>query len=272
MTHVIILAGGKGTRLRASSHNPKVLLAVGGVPLIERVLRAVRPLCVAPTIIVGFGAERVIAATGNRYSYVRQEEQLGTGHAVLCARDALKGRPDIDNIIVLYGDHPLVSTETLRRLASLRAQDGSVLALATIVVPDFTGDHQAFARFGRIVRNGEGKMKIIEFKDADEATRRIREVNPGYYCFQPDWLWSRIGTLSPANAAGEYYLTDLVQMATAEGPPISSFVISDPHEGMGVNTEEEYAIAERWARRIEASSSTNNESPPVGGSNKRIDS
>ncbi len=249
MTHVIILAGGKGTRLLSSSENPKVLLAVCGVPLLSRVLRAVRPLCETPTIVVGFGADQVIAATGNREHYVHQREQLGTGHAVLCARDALLGRRDVSNIIVLYGDHPFVSTETLRRLASLREAHHAAVTLATVVVPDFTGDYQAFTRFGRIVRDEKGGMKIAEFKDADEATRRIREVNPGYYCFEPDWLWSHIGTLSRANAAGEYYLTDLILAAASEGSPIRSFVIADPHEGMGVNTGEEHAIAERWARR-----------------------
>lgn len=267
MTHVIILAGGKGTRLRASPESPKVLLPMSGIPLINRVLRAVAPLCARPTIVVGFGADSIIQATGNRYHYVRQEEQLGTGHAVLCARDELRGRSDIDSIIVLYGDHPFVSAESLQRLASLRASKNAVLTLATITIPDFTGEYQAFTRFGRIVRDASGGVKIVEFKDADEKTRAVREVNPGYYCFKPDWLWDRIGTLSRENAAGEYYLTDLVEMAVAEGSRVDSFTIEDPHEGMGINTEEEYAVAEAWARRSGVSS-TNNESI----TNKRIDS
>ena len=250
MTHVIILAGGEGTRLRASPESPKVLLAVNGIPLIDRVLSVVEPLCARPTIVVGFGADSIITATGNRYLYVLQKEQLGTGHAVLCARESVRPIPDVDNIIVLYGDHPFVSSETLRRLATLRHAQDAVVALATVAVPDFTGDYQAFARFGRIVRNEGGGMKIVEFKDADEATRNIHEVNPGYYCFKPGWLWDRIGTLSRSNAAGEYYLTDLIEMAVRESVPVASFVITEPHEGMGVNTEEEYAIAERWARQL----------------------
>ena len=226
MTHVIILAGGKGRRLNSEHEGPKVLRKVGGKPIILRILQSIRPICSDPTIIVGFEGQKVVAATGGRYHYVHQEQQLGTGHAVRCAVHELAARHDIQNIIVLNGDHPFISTEMLRRLVIERESTDAPIAMATIVVPDFEGDRAGLSGFGRVVRDAAGRVRaIVELKDADPETRRIREVNPNYYCFKPAWLWDHINKITNTNAAGEFYITDLVGIAAAEGGRVGAFPI-----------------------------------------------
>ena len=245
MTHVIILAGGKGKRMNSEQEGPKVLRKVGGVSLILRTLSAVRPICETPTIVVGFGADQVITATGERYHYVHQAEQLGTGHAVACAKRELAARRDIRHIIVLNGDHPFISTDMLRQLVATREESRASIVMATIVVPDFEDYRIGLNSFGRVVRNANGSVRsIVEFKDADTETRELREVNPNYYCFDPDWLWAHVEKLSNTNVAKEFYITDLVGIAVAEGARVEAFPLADPREGLGVNTPEELASAE----------------------------
>jgi len=243
-THVIILAGGKGTRMKSDC--PKVLVELGGKPLISRLLEAVTPVCLRPTVIVGYGSDKVMAALGDRCEYAHQAEQLGTGHAVSVARKDLD-RPDIRNIIVLYGDHPLVSEETVRALVARHEEGGGAVTIATVTVPSFEGDFQAFYHYGRIIRGEEGEVQgIVELKDATDAERAVREVNPGYYCFNARWLWDNIKELENNNKAKEYYLTDMIGIAVKKGERIATTTIQNPPEGMGVNTIEELHIAEKY--------------------------
>ncbi len=247
MVQVIILAGGKGTRMKSTQS--KVLTPVRGVSMIERVLRAVTPICNRPGVIIGFGGEEVRKVVGDKVEYILQTEQLGTGHAVLQAREKFD-RPDISEIVVLYGDHPLISEETVRSLIAAHAsKPGTVITMATIRVPDFAGPWVIFERFGRILRNPQGEVcGIREWKDATEKEREIHEVNPGYYCFNAQWLWENIDSLKNENASYEYYLTDLVSLAVRDGKSIEAMFVKDPHEGMGVNTQEELVIAEQYAK------------------------
>jgi len=243
-TQIIILAGGKGTRMQMNG--PKALVQAGGEPIILRLLKAVDKICERPTIIVGYQGEKVIEAAGNKYHYVWQKEQLGTGHAVACARAELENK-DFERIIVLPGDHPLLSEATLLKLIAAHEQSGAILTLTTGRVESFDGDFAAFYNFGRIIRNGDGSiLRIVELKDASENEKKITEVNLGYYCFQADWLWQNIDKLQDINNANEYYLTDLVGLAREQGKKIQSHLIVNLIEGFGINTPEQLAIVEKY--------------------------
>lgn len=233
---IVILAGGLGKRMQTEL--PKVLNELHGKPLICHVLDAVATsgVCEHPVIVVGKKRELVMEALGPEYRYAVQEEQLGTGHAVSMARESLvkSSKP----VIVLYGDMPYVSAETIRTLAERHVETGAKLSMATVTVPDFDGWRAGFYDFGRIVRDGSEKIvRSVEKKDASLEELAITEVNPCYFCFDSAWLWEHLAKLGNTNAQGEYYLTDLVKIAVTEGIPISSISI-DAKEALGVNTKE----------------------------------
>lgn len=243
---IAILAAGQGTRMR--SDLPKMLHPVAGRPLAAEALTVARAL--APerlALVVGHGAEAVRAALGALPDgdYVYQEQQLGTGHAVATARAVLEGRGE--TVLVLYGDTPLTRPETLRRLMAERVETGATVALLTFLPDDPTG-------YGRIVRDEAGEIvAIVEHKDATPAQRAIRESNSGILAFDSRWLWPALErlTLSPQ---GEYYLTDLVALAVAEGRTVTGMIAEDPTEVMGVNDRVQLAAATAviFARRREA--------------------
>lgn len=243
MIHVVLLSGGKGTRMK--SDLPKVLHPVLGVPIINRLLASVLPLCPKPTLIVGHKAEQVIAATGNAYHYVLQKEQLGTGHAIQCAKADLVGRSDIDTILVLPGDHPLISTDTLLNLIQAHEQSEATITLGTTVVTDYEGDRAVFEHYGRVIRDSTNVVdRIVEYKDASPEERAVREVNVSYYCFNATWLWQNIDSLRDTNASKEFYLTDLIHIAKEQGKKIEPFIFSNI-ECLGVNTPEQLAQVEQ---------------------------
>lgn len=244
---VIILAAGKGVRM--NSDIPKALRKVKGVALIERVLNSVLPICSKPTIIVGYRGEEVIARTKNQYHYVEQKEQLGTGHAVLCARDSLASQ-SFDAIMVVPGDLPCVSSATLEKLAREHIQRNATLTITTAVVPHFDGEYSSLYDFGRIIRDqGENIINIVELKDCNEEQKKIKEVNIGLYCFEPNWLWENLPKLSNNNKAREYYLTDMIKLAVEQGLQINSITIDNPLEGLGINTLEQLRVVEKIKKR-----------------------
>lgn len=229
-----------------NADGPKVLVEVGGRAILSRLLEAVTAICERPTIVVGYEGEKVIEATGGKFHYVWQREQLGTGHAVACARESLAREP-IKNIIVLPGDHPMVSASTLSDLLRTHEQGGAVLTMTSGEADSYEGDYAAFYNFGRIKRNNAGEVeRIVELKDASEEEKNISEVNFGYYCFKPDWLWQNIDQLKDDNKAKEYYLTDLVKLAVDRGEKIGVFTADNIAEGFGVNTPEQLAIVEKY--------------------------
>ena len=209
----VILAAGQGTRMK--SELPKVVHPVAGLPMVNYVVdTAIELGDPRPTLVVGFGADRVRAAVGDRVQIVDQLEQLGTGHAVMQTRARLQGRSDV--VLVLYGDTPLVGVDTLRAMLDTHAQEQATITLLTFRPPDPS-------RYGRIIRSGSGRVvNIIEHKEATPEQLTIREVNSGILCFQADWLWSHIDRLQPQHGHGEYYLTDLVAMAAAQHRPIAT--------------------------------------------------
>lgn len=230
---VIILAAGKGTRM--VSDLPKPLHQLLGKPMISYVLDAAAPVADRPPIvIVGYGSEEIQATLGESLRYAEQNDLLGTGHAVQQAETFLKGESDL--ILVLYGDMPLIRTETLNDLIETqKAQDGP-LSILTLVEETPRG-------FGRILRNENGEIQaIIEESDATAEQLEIKELNAGMYCIQADWLWESLSKI-PLSSKGEYYLTDLVGIAVQEGKSVASVQVADSQELLGINTRVHLAEA-----------------------------
>lgn len=231
----VILAAGKGTRMK--SERPKVLHQVCGLAMVEWVIQACEEIGVnRPVLIVGHGAEQVREQVADRVFYAEQKEQLGTGHAVLQSRDLL--RDFIGDVLVLCGDTPLISAETLKSLLENHLHNNSVATVLTAEVPDPTG-------YGRILRDELGQVKaIVEQKDATPDQLSINEVNTGIYCFNNQRLFSALEQIRPNNAQGEYYLTDVLEILRAEGEKISGLVMADHVEMLGVNDRIQLAEAQ----------------------------
>ncbi len=231
---VIILAAGKGTRMK--SDLPKVLHLLQGKPLVQHVINMAQKLNPAKIVlVVGYRAQQVKNAIGSSALYVEQSQQLGTGHAVAQAETALKGHRG--NVLVLYGDMPLLTANTLQHLLTLHAQNPAPLTMLTVIADNPHG-------FGRIVRDEQNQViAIVEEVDCTPEQLAIRELNAGVYCFQADWLWNNLPNIK-VSPKGEYYLTDLVAMAVEQGRPINALTSHNLQETMGVNTPEHLAEAE----------------------------
>jgi bifunctional UDP-N-acetylglucosamine pyrophosphorylase/glucosamine-1-phosphate N-acetyltransferase len=241
-TKVVILAGGKGTRML--SDIPKSLHCISEKTMIKHILESVRPIDPHPVVVVGHKKEEVIAEGGEECFYVWQKEQLGTGHAVAVAKEKLL-EEKADYILVVPGDAPLLTTHTLGSLLEDCINTKSVISLAVAVAPSFEKIFSGFEKGGRILRNKDGGVEgIIEWRDATEGERGIHEINAGFYCFRADFLWENITKIQNGNAAHEIYLTDLVALATKSGEGVSAVVLKNPIEGLGVNTQEELLSVE----------------------------
>lgn len=246
-TRVVILAAGKGKRM--GSDVPKPLVPIAGEPMIAHLLRSViasgvdsRPI----VLVAPDSRERFVAAVGQFADFAEQTEQLGTGHAVMCAKDAIGSA---DRVVVLYGDHPFISSEVLRRLVDLHDDTPQALAMLTSVVPNFDAPYDVFRGWGRVIRDDSGSVATIrEAKDASASELHVREVNPAIYAFPAAWLWEHLPKLGNKNASVEYYLTDLIPMAFAEGMPIVT-AQADALDVVGVNTPDELAKAEAIFQR-----------------------
>ena len=229
----VILAAGQGTRMKSSL--PKVLHPLLGKPMAWYVLQAARQVVIStPVMVIGYGAEQVRRAMGAQAEYVLQEPQLGTGHAVLQAEPVLYGKSEL--VLVTYADMPLITADTFRSLVSLAQSHDGPITMLTVTSTETRG-------FGRILRDAEGKVSaIIEEAQATPEQLRISELNPGVYCFRAGWLWEALKRI-PLSPRGEYYLTDLVGMAVAEGYTIQSINVPDPDEVIGINTRVHLAQA-----------------------------
>ena len=230
----VVLAAGKGTRMK--SKRPKVLHPLLGRPMAAYALRAVEQATGRrPVVVVGHQAEVVRAGLGpERADYVLQEPPLGTGHAVQQTRTLLQGRARV--ILVTNGDMPLLRAETLRALLDAHRRHAGPITLLTVVADDPRG-------FGRIVRDAQGHVQaIVEEAHATPEQKAIRELNVGVYAFDADWLWPALDAL-PLSPKGEYYLTDTVALAVAQGRPVHAVTLADPTEAIGVNTRVHLAEA-----------------------------
>jgi bifunctional UDP-N-acetylglucosamine pyrophosphorylase/glucosamine-1-phosphate N-acetyltransferase len=236
LTAAVILAAGQGTRMR--SKRVKVLHEVAGLPMIEHVLRTVAALPLDETVVVvGAQKEAVAAVVGGRATLVEQPGVLGTGDAVRRALDVLG--PSTRRVLVLYGDCPLVPEDLLRSLVDAPRDDAATLVTAELADP--TG-------YGRVVRDADGRLRaIVEEREADAATRAIREVNTGIGVWDRGWLERVLPDLVPHGQ--EVYLTDAVAALVAAGAPVGTVAARDVERVLGINTRAELARAEATARR-----------------------
>jgi len=236
---VILLAAGQGTRLKTA--RPKVLHPVAGLPMIEHGLRAARHVSdELPVVVIGHGAEAVREALGEAARCVVQEEQLGTGHAVMQAESTLKDQPGL--IVVTYADMPLLRGETLKKLIETQQANTGPLTLATVIADDPRG-------FGRVIRRTDGTVDaIVEEAVATPAQLAVKELNVGAYCFEADWLWEALKRIKPSGR-GEYYLTDTVELAVNDGLLVQALLMNDLEETIGINTRVHLAEAEAAMRR-----------------------
>jgi len=250
----VVLAAGKGVRMR--SRLPKTLHLLAGVPLLGHVLKAVEAIPTTssftpfassvssyrPVVVLGHEAEQIRAVFGERCIYALQEEQLGTGHAVLSARSTVNGLDPLpQTVLVCYGDTPLVRSEVLARVLVEHLTKQATITFLTAYV-------EQPSDYGRVVRDGRGQVReIVEMKRATAEQKLIKEVNSGVYCFDRAWLWPTLQAL-PRNSAGEYYLTDLIAIAGTQERVIAT-VSGDLEETIGVNNRVQLAEAEQILRR-----------------------
>lgn len=229
----ILLAAGQGTRMKSS--RPKVLHSLLGKPLVWYAVETARQVSTSkPVVVIGHGADEVRQALGDEVEFVLQEKQLGTGHAVQQAASLLKGQSDL--VFVTYGDMPLITTETLNRLAEVHGIHDGPITMATLTTQDARG-------FGRILRGESDQvLAIIEEAQATPEQLAIRELNPGVYCFEAAWLWEALERI-PLSPKGEYYLTDLVGIAVGQGRRVQAVPVDDPGEMIGINTRVDLADA-----------------------------
>lgn len=250
----VVLAAGKGTRMR--SKLPKVLHPLAGMPLLGHVLKAIEGIRLdyslasfatpisthRPIVVLGHEAVQIETAFGERCLYALQQEQLGTGHAVLAAQlaiDALAPLPQ--TVLVCYGDTPLIRSEILSQVLHEHLTKHATLTF-------LTAHTESPSDYGRVVRDSHGRVReIVEVKRASAEQLRIKEVNSGVYCFDRAWLWPILQNL-PRNASGEYYLTDLVAIAAAQERTVAT-VSGTLDETIGVNNRVQLAEAEQLLRR-----------------------
>ena len=235
----VLLAAGQGTRMK--SDLPKVLHPLCGKPMLWHVLEALKSVTTEkPVVIVGHGAQEVTEYVGDAAECVLQEPQLGTGHAAMQAEPLLKGKTDY--VIVTYADMPLLRSETFQQLLEAQRSNPGPFSLLTVIADDPRG-------FGRIVRKADGTVAaIVEEYVATSEQREIKELNVGAYCFQAEWLWDAIHRIEKNPKKGEYYLTDVVEIAVKENLPVQAVVHDDFIETIGINTRVHLSEAEAALR------------------------
>ncbi|MCK8824917.1 bifunctional UDP-N-acetylglucosamine diphosphorylase/glucosamine-1-phosphate N-acetyltransferase GlmU [Fuchsiella alkaliacetigena] len=237
---VVVLAAGKGTRMK--SELPKVLHKVCGKAMVEHILFAAQDLNPERSIVVvGYKGEIVKAELESlEVDFAYQKQQLGTGHAVMQVEEFLQ---DFEgSVLVLCGDTPLLTAETLSNLVEKQQQQGVAAVLTTEV------DDPSW--YGRIVRDSSGDLvKIVEEEDATPEERQIQEINTGTYCFDSQYLFKALQEIEADNAQGEYYLTDVIEVLTYEGENVAAELAVDSAETLGVNTRRHLATAEKRLRK-----------------------
>ena len=237
---VIILAAGEGKRMK--SKLPKVLHKVQGKPMVKHVIDMAKnagadDICV----VIGHGGDAVKAALEKEnVKFSIQEKQLGTGHAVMQAGDFIEDNADI---LVLYGDTPLVTPETVGKLLDFHRTEENSISIISAIVDDPTG-------YGHIIRDENGAfLKNVEHKDANDIERSVKEINTGIYCFRGDALKKGLSMLKNDNAQGEYYLPDTLEIVLKNGGKVNAMAADSAEEFSGVNSRIQLAEAEAYMRK-----------------------
>jgi len=237
---VVILAAGQGKRM--NSDLPKVLHTVGGRPMVRYVIDTVKELAPERVIVItGYQAERVEAVCADAgVEFARQNEQLGTGHAVMQAAPLLADFHG--TVVVLNGDVPGLRARTVASFVEHHRNSGAAATVLSAQLADPAG-------YGRIVRGPDGGLeRIVEHRDATPEQRAIREINSGLFCFQADELFSALQRVTRRNAQNEYYLTDVVGMLYAEGKRVAAWRVEDEREVAGVNNPDELESVRRFVQ------------------------
>lgn len=240
LSTAVILAAGAGTRMK--SKTPKVLHHICGHSMVEHVIKEVKACNESNIIVViGNGADEVKSQLNDLdVTFVIQREQLGTGHAVMQAEDHI---PDQGNVIVLCGDMPLMKRETLSSFINFHEDNNNDISVLTAIFENPFG-------YGRIVKNQKGQVvKIVEQKDANKEELLINEINSGVYCFKAEVLKKHLCEINNHNAQEEYYLPDLIGIGVENGYKISSYILSEPLQIMGVNSRKQLSEAEAIMRK-----------------------
>lgn len=228
---------------RMQSTMLKVMHVLHDRPLVDYVVGTVEKSGIEkkPVVVVCADDPSVQNFLGDRAEYVVQKDRLGTGHAVSMTEEILKGKAE--NIVVLYGDMPFISPESIKRLIARHSERNNTVTMVTFTVPDFNDWRAPFNSFSRIIRGADGHIaRDVQVKDATPSELEARELNPCIYCFKSDWLWENLKKVGTNNAQKEYYLTDLIQMAIGQGEKISSILI-ESKEALGINTKEDLETA-----------------------------
>jgi len=247
----VVPAAGKGKRMQASFPGvPKALVPLAGKPMIHHVLDTIGLTALASRVVI-VSSPRVEhqlrdALQDRDVSFATQKIPLGTGDAVRAARAVLRNE-ELD-MVVTCADQPLISAELIQRLVSTHQLEGSPITMATVLLEDFEGWRSAFFDWGRVIRDGNRIINIIEACDASPAQLQVREVNPSVYCFRAPWIWEVIDELGTDNAQREYLLTDVVPIAVRKGIRVSSVTVANPRETLGANSPAQLATLEEIYR------------------------
>ncbi|MFS0673860.1 bifunctional UDP-N-acetylglucosamine diphosphorylase/glucosamine-1-phosphate N-acetyltransferase GlmU [Ornithinibacillus sp. 179-J 7C1 HS] len=234
--YAIILAAGQGTRMKSKLY--KVLHPVLGKPMVQHVLEQVKAVGLEEVVtVVGFGSDKVKEHLGDHTKFVLQEEQLGTGHAVMQAEELMKNKKG--TTIVVCGDTPLITQETFAKLFEHHENEESKATILTVKAPNPTG-------YGRVIRNEQNEVeRIVEHKDASPDELLVAEINTGTYCFDNEALFDALQSVSNNNSQGEYYLTDVIEILKGKSAKVTAYQIDNFEETLGVNDRVALAQAEK---------------------------